>query len=461
MVCPSNFWSSLCGSCTVQWSEVRTEETGGINLGGETSTNTVVTTQPKITKVEKHLQFTTTAPDDSVLKTIQEAGNLVDAVLSHQRTQRCAAYCYESCSDGCSSYCGAFGRFVCGIYNACCFDQENAISNLVRECDKIYGPICVALAAKHMSWNLMELAESNAPLSEEEKNSFKQQCAEAKDNLYGTMSYLSQQFFFKGVDSIREQGLENSLIQTVLNFIATRSWEKAETSIQEGATSSLQSSPTCYVLTSTPLGLQTSSPTQPEARRPSYVPLKNEQNLANKINLKKIQKELAKIQVINLKTGEVCPMGHLSCLLVRMLEHFLIFVGGGPSSNLGLTGAGICYTSEQFLEIIILLLLCIGYCPIATDSSPGIDKDDLTDPIILLFYQFQHAYQGGKGKLSKQKPALLRQTSIHSPTPADSFLPGEESDEEEEEKDDDIVYQNQILECSGHLQTIFLGINKS
>ncbi|WP_239923124.1 hypothetical protein [Candidatus Chlamydia corallus] len=283
MVCPS--WLSHFQNCNCQWTEVTTEEafemtqnTGGTDEEPSTSGTSPsgktppITSQPgKIKKVEKHFQFST-GNEDSTLQTIRDAGELLDSVISHRRTQRCSAFCYDTCSSGCERHCGSFGRFICGIYNACCLDEDNSFVDFIQECEANYGPIAVALAAKNDQYNLMELAENNTKFTEEEKNEFRQKCEESKSQLYGTMLNLTQSFFFEGVGSIQQRAPNDPLIETMLQFIAGKSWETILKEEGAGASSSPQQSPNCYILSISPLTTQPRPSCLPkDARRPSYA----------------------------------------------------------------------------------------------------------------------------------------------------------------------------------------------
>ncbi|AAD19208.1 hypothetical protein CpB1116 [Chlamydia pneumoniae TW-183] len=475
MVCPNNSWFRMCGNFNCEWVEVTTtEETTRQSASdiseeaGSSGGAAPITTQPtKITKVEKRVQFNTAQGDESTIHMIQEAGELVDSILSHRRTQGCTEYCYDSYATGCGQRCGSFGRLICGTYKACCLDREdNQVAGLVHECEQTHGPIAVALAAKTMGLNLMELVEKNTILSEEQKNEFRQHCSEAKTQLYGTMQSLSQNFFLEGVNSIRERGLDDSLVQAVLSFIATRSWEKTIESEEASGTSSASNStriPACYILNTSPLTTSRLSCGSRDARRPSSVGAEP-QYVAKKYNDNGMARQLGKIQVTNLKTGDFSALGPFGLLIVKMLNSFLLSASQSTSSILKHTGGEICYTCPNFRDIVVLLMLAIGYCPANTDETSVVDIHMIDDPIMTIFYRLQYSYRTGKTSASflKKKPSLVRQESLDCPTPAESVPLMSSLEEEDENEDDDedgnLAYQQRILECSGHLQTLFLGI---
>ncbi|WP_239923125.1 hypothetical protein [Candidatus Chlamydia corallus] len=148
-----------------------------------------------------------------------------------------------------------------------------------------------------------------------------------------------------------------------------------------------------------------------------------------------------------------------------MLKSFLLFAAGSGSTLLTNSGGGVYYKDKDFLAILILLIFALGYCPTNPDTTGTIIEEE-EETLMQLFARLQYAYKTGNAAppSPKKKRTLLKQMSMDDSRNLEeealaclAKFPQEEDDDDDDEPGSP-SYQQHILECSGHLTSLFLGM---
>ncbi|QVE48849.1 hypothetical protein SBV42_03605 [Chlamydia crocodili] len=451
---------------------------------------------------------------------IQTIVETTQHIIHNPQVQKGCMVCYDHCSGPCIDRCGWFGSWFCACFKACCIletPMDTNIPDIMRDMDKRYGPLSLAMAVQHLGWDVPDMVKRGHDVSTEDEKNLEDECKKAKKQLTGSFNQLSQQCFYdKSVDILDDENLEH-VLPTLLKIIGDQAWKDPKHK---------PNPPKCWVLepaAKTDSTSPTSVPLQLDLRRPSLFPQSEinenyDRATATKYDKKKMTKCLANLDVLSLETGAVGTLGAKEAhLVITIFELFLCLVAG-EHSPLVLSGGCVCYDINKFIKLLMLILLCCGYVPVDKDGDTVVKHDDDTDPFVKIYKRSLCSYTqkqqatapattekplgavGGAithqpiafplgtsrsshisvrtivsttsttstdGSSRSQRRTLQRQHSIHNPV--DDYQPGDDDDwlkkmidgnDDDDDDDTDIFQQRMLIGSSNGLKDIFAAMQK-
>lgn len=466
-----------CGFPTCQFSQVTQRDSGGEG-GDDSIPMTVITSQPKSTK-EIRLQI---GGDSDLVSQVSNIASLVTSIIDHPRTQRGCITCYDQCSDPCSRHCGSFGRWFCACFKACCILETPSSSNIPEIMEKLkeaYGPISLGLAINSLKIDILSMVKEGKDLSNEEQSTLESACKEAKKQCSGGMRHLSQSFFYDSCISLVSQENIKECLHTIWGIIKIQEWNHRK---------HIPNPPTCWLI-DTSKTILTANQEQEEGSGGSICTgllLHGEEErrdsvcvghtevlstvYASKYKQKVTQKCLSRLMVKSLLTGYVGILGFEKAHLVTWIFEKFLCIAAGPNSPLVTSRGSPSYEIRNFVQLLMLILLCCGYVPVDTSGGTEVNINDPDDPLVQIFLKSQRLYT--QHQAEKMKKSLTRQLSVNGtqeagPTvpesPADDYqLPEEiELPNDEDEDEDEVQRQKELITSSNNLSRLFFAMKQS
>ncbi|WP_348663857.1 hypothetical protein [Chlamydia vaughanii] len=297
-------------------------------------------------------EFNLKIGDPSLLDTIRAAGDLFTDALNSSRVQRTSQFCQDSCRPRCAESCWSPFLWCFDCFCTCVITPEDQIGSDEKHSDlaefiqtqrEEFGPICVGMAMKQGPWDIVKLLADGLTLTDEQKADFTTQCQEAKALLDKCIKGVLPHELF--VTASASEHLPSS---------GSTEMEHVKRSLEESiAKTELPSIPTCLVL-------------YPNKEGASSL---NEQRSGHSLDFRRLQQQLGQMEVLDLDTEEISPLGFEAKTVVTIFQHTLNQYVNDAKHLFNSPGLGVTIEESKYRVLLLLSLLSLGFSPVGADQE--------------------------------------------------------------------------------------------